>query len=157
MNPIRRRGNNEQPIRHFRDEMDGMMRRFFTDPFFWDDDFIDRHSGFRPVLNIEEKPDRYVVEAEVPGMNPEDIHIEVSGNVLTIHGERRRDNRESDDDSRIHRMESSYGAFQRSFTLPDHANLDDISADSRSGVLYINVPKQEEKQPRKIEVRNRDH
>lgn len=156
MNPIRRWDHPEHPISRFRDEMGGMMQRFFNDPFFWNDDFIDRHTGFQPALNVEEKSDRYIVEAEVPGMDPKDIHVEVNGNILTVKGERRREERQTDENSHIHRMESSYGAFHRSITLPDDANLDAISADSKSGVLYVNVPKDKVKEPRKIDVRNRD-
>lgn len=157
MNPIRRRDRSNYPGYQFQDDMSGAMQRFFTDPFFWNDDFLDSRSGFQPALNVEEKADRYVVEAEVPGMDPKDIHLEVHGHVLTIRGERRREQKEENEDSRIHRMESSYGSFHRSFTLPEDANLEDISADTKSGVVFITVPKDKVKEPRKIDIRHQDH
>ncbi|HET7627572.1 MAG TPA: Hsp20/alpha crystallin family protein [Bacillales bacterium] len=156
MNDLTQWNDRNHPFSRFREEMGGLMQRFFNDPFFWNDDFIDRRSGFQPKLNVKERPDRYVVEVEVPGMNPQEIDIELHGNRLTIKGERRMEETVNEE-GHFHRMESSYGSFQRSFPLPDDANLETITAESKSGVVTIQVPKNEQQQPRKIDIGNVEH
>lgn len=147
--------HNRPGISRFRDDMGGLIQRFFNDPFFWNDNFIDRKSGFQPALNVKERANEFVVEAEVPGVNPTEIDIEVQGNQLVIKGERRMEEQQTDEEGHIHRMESQYGSFQRSFTLPEEADTEQISADSHSGVITIWIPKNEAHPPRKIDVRDR--
>lgn len=140
------------PIKRLRDDLSQMFTRFFEEPFFQSQS----SSSFVPVINIREEAEKYTVEAELPGMDINDIDIEVNGNVLTIRGERKFEQQKEGEYT--HMIESSYGSFQRSFTLPDHANIDGITADSQNGVLYIHIPKDETKRTRKININtNSEH
>lgn len=103
-----------------------------------------------PVVDIVDTPDAIVVKAELPGIDAKDIDIEVDDNVLSITGERHLE--ETTKDERYHRVERSYGRFQRSLTLPPNADVERISAGMKDGVLSVRVPKVEEAKPRKIAV-----
>ncbi|SMO63444.1 Hsp20/alpha crystallin family protein [Melghirimyces algeriensis] len=140
-------GNDDHPLTRLRHELDRSFQRLFDDPTFFGEGLGGR--TFLPALNVEEKADRYVIQAEMPGMEEDDIDIEVQGNTLTIRGERREERRE---ESRYHLMESRYGTFQRSFTLPENADVERITAESRNGVLYVDVPKDQSRGPRKIRI-----
>lgn len=156
MNEMDKWDNNRPGISRFRDDMGGLIQRFFNDPFFWNDNFLDRISGFHPALNVKERSNEYIVEAEVPGVNPGEVDIEIHGNQLMIKGERRMEEEQKDEEGRVHRMESRYGSFQRSFTLPEDADPEQISADSHSGIITVRIPKNEATPPRKIDVQNRN-
>src|SRR5699024_9699184 len=124
-----------------------MFHRFFDDPFFTNN--RDRS----PACNIMEKQDRYTIEVEIPGVHPDDVEIEMEGNILKIKGERRKTTEHEDDSIELHTVEHSYGSFQRSFTLPDGIKEDAISAHNKQGILYIELPKNQEKKSRKIEIK----
>jgi len=106
--------------------------------------------GFTPALDLCETQDGFVVEAALPGLKPEDLEITVENNILTIKGETRR---ESEDKQRnYHRVERSFGSFQRSIALPTTVKADQIKATLTNGVLQLDIPKAEEVKPRKISV-----
>lgn len=138
------------PIKRLRDDLTQMINRFFEEPF-----FSSQNASFIPAINVREESEKFIVEAELPGMDISDIDIEVSENVLTIRGERKLEQRKEDE--QVHMIESSYGSFQRSFTLPDHVNIDGITAESRNGVLYIHIPKDQNKKARKINIHRLEH
>ena len=108
---------------------------------------------WRPVANISESSGEYVIRAELPEVQKKDVEVSVHEGVITIRGERRLENRS--DDEKHHRIESFYGTFARSFTLP--ADVDDtkIQAESKDGVLTVRLPKTEARKPRPIEVQIR--
>jgi len=108
---------------------------------------------WRPVANISETAGEYVIKAELPEVQKKDIDVSVHEGVITIRGERKLENRTGDE--KHHRIESFYGTFARSFTLP--ADVDDtkIQAESRDGVLTVRLPKTEARKPRPIEVQIR--
>ncbi|BCU80992.1 heat-shock protein [Polycladomyces abyssicola] len=141
------------PITHFRDELNRTFQRFFGQPFLTSGGFLAECGTFMPTFNVEEHEDHYMVEAELPGMDIKDVNIEVSGNTLVIKGEKRR-KIEREKEGHVHVMESSYGSFHRSFTLPENADPQGITAKSRNGVLYIRIPKDQTKTPRRIEIRD---
>ncbi|HHQ42014.1 MAG TPA: Hsp20/alpha crystallin family protein [Chromatiales bacterium] len=103
-----------------------------------------------PAVDIREEPDRFVILADVPGVDPKDIEITMDNGVLTIKGERETASEEEREGYR--RVERARGTFMRRFTLPDTADAEHISARSRNGVLEIVIPKHERVQPRKITV-----
>lgn len=103
-----------------------------------------------PVSDVLETPDGYVITAELPGVRDEDIEITTRGGVLTIRGERHLEDEVSRD--RYHRLERSYGAFERSFRLPEGVPLDAIHAGVAYGVLRVTVPKPVEPEARTIPV-----
>jgi HSP20 family protein len=103
-----------------------------------------------PAIDVLEQADAIVVRAELPGLKPEDVDIEVDDNVLTITGERKFE--EKVEDGRYYRLERSYGHFSRSLGLPQGVKADEIAASMENGVLEVRVPKAEEVKPRKISV-----
>ena len=103
-----------------------------------------------PAVDIFEEQERFVVRADLPGVKPEDIEVNMENGVLTVSGERQREER-SDYDG-VARIERVSGRFVRRFTLPETADADAIKATSRDGILEISVPKQAVVQPRRITV-----
>ncbi|MGB4592530.1 MAG: Hsp20/alpha crystallin family protein [Coriobacteriia bacterium] len=95
--------------------------------------------AWMPKIDVKSKGDDIVVRAEVPGIDPADVDIEVTDNVLTIRGERKFEEEKEDEGWLI--RESSYGSFERSMVLPEGVTADDIKADYTDGILEIHVPK----------------
>ncbi|MBO1002225.1 Hsp20/alpha crystallin family protein [Pseudogracilibacillus auburnensis] len=143
---------NEHPIHRFRNEMDGMFSRLLNDSFLPSTSFWNEASSFTPKCNIEEKKGHYLVEVEIPGVDPKDIAIELDGNMLTIKGERKRETKTEKEENKMHVVEQSYGSFYRSFTLPNNTNPANIKAENKHGVLFIEIPKQKEQEPRRIDI-----
>jgi HSP20 family protein len=103
-----------------------------------------------PAVDIVEEADSIRIMAEVPGVKPEDVKISVENNVLTIQGTKQQVAEERAE--RVHRYERTYGAFERSFTLPATVDANAIRASYESGVLTVTLPKVEKAKPRQIEV-----
>jgi HSP20 family protein len=110
-----------------------------------------RPAQWRPSVDIVENEDAYIINADLPGITREDLGVAVTDGRLTLRGERRHDSEESD--GSVHRIERVYGAFTRSFDLPDAVKEDQIEATYLDGVLSVTVPKAEEVKPRQIEVK----
>lgn len=107
-------------------------------------------SNWTPAVDIKEENERFVLEADIPGVDPKDIEITMDTGVLTIKGERKTESEEESNGYK--RVERSYGSFYRRFSLPDTADAERISAKGRDGVLEVVIPKHEKVQPRKITV-----
>ena len=107
-------------------------------------------SAWTPAVDIFDGDEAIRLRAELPGLTPEDIDIEVDDNVLTLKGERRFTDEVQE--GRYYRLERAYGHFQRSVTLPQGVKADEISASFDNGVLTVGVPKADEVKPRKIAV-----
>jgi HSP20 family protein len=103
-----------------------------------------------PAVDVLEKDGNLILRAEIPGMNEKDIDLKLEGSVLTLKGEKRQESQENRDN--YHRMESYYGSFSRSFTLPESADRDQIKADYKNGILTITIPQKPEVRPREIPV-----
>jgi HSP20 family protein len=110
-----------------------------------------RQESWLPAVDVFDNKDAVVVKAELAGMDPDDIQIEVEDNVLTLKGERKFEERV--DDERYYRVERRYGSFQRSLALPQGVKPDDIAASYDDGILTVIVPKAEEEKPKRIEVK----
>ena len=110
-------------------------------------------SGFKPVMNTREGEFAYHVDADLPGVKKKDIKITVNGNIVTISGERKEKKEVNEKD--YHRVETSFGKFERSFTLPEGADTENITASQEDGVLEVVIPKlkSESKKVKKIEVK----
>jgi HSP20 family protein len=104
-----------------------------------------------PPVDIEESDREYLIKAELPGMKKEEVKLTVEGGTLSISGERKAEKEEKD--KKYHRVERRYGAFSRSFTLPEGALAEKISAEFKDGVLMVHLPKDEKAKPRAIEVK----
>ena len=104
-----------------------------------------------PAADISETGSEYLIKAELPEVSKDDVKVTVDENVITISGERRKEAEHKDE--KVHRIESFYGRFSRSFRLPEDADVNAIEAESRNGVLKVRVPKTPAAKPRTVEVR----
>lgn len=104
-----------------------------------------------PRVDIYEEAQRFVVLADVPGVDAKDIDITAEKGVLTIRGERRAEKKETEKNG-YERIERTPGSFLRRFTLPDSANTESITAKQTNGVLEVSIPKHAQVQPRRISV-----
>lgn len=107
-------------------------------------------SAWAPNVDIFESDDALVVKAELPGIDPKDVELNVENNVLTISGERKLEF--EDKKENYHRVERAYGSFSRSFSLPRLIDETQIAADYKDGVLTVRVPKHEKAKPRQIKI-----
>ena len=103
-----------------------------------------------PQVDVYENADSIVIEADLPGLKPGDFELSVESNTLTIRGERKFEKKTEGDN--YHRVERSYGAFTRMFTLPSTVNLENVEAEFHDGVLRVSLAKRAELKPRQIQV-----
>lgn len=132
-------------FKDFRSRFNSLLSEF--------DDRKSSLSGFTPIVNTREGEFAYHVDADLPGVKKEDIKINVKDNVLTISGERHHKEEVKEED--YHRVETSFGKFERSFTLPKGSDTENISASNKDGVLEVVIPKlkSETEKSKKIEVK----
>jgi HSP20 family protein len=107
-------------------------------------------SQWVPRVDIKEEGDRFVILADLPGVDPEHVEVLMDKGILSIKGERSSEVVEQSD--RFSRIERRYGSFHRRFALPDTADADGITATGHNGVLEITIPKRPESTPRRIQV-----
>lgn len=136
------------PMRELSDE----INRLFDSPLF---DFARdastvATSQWVPAVDIREESGRFLVEADVPGVNPEDIEVTMENGVLSIRGERKHES--VTEEGGVRRVERLQGMFYRRFSLPDSADPDAIKARGSNGVLIIEIGKREKALPRRIPV-----
>jgi len=105
---------------------------------------------FIPNIELKETNDGFVIKADLPGMNPDDIEVNLVGNRLTISGKREEEDKEDTD--RYFAYERTYGSFSRTFRLPDGVDVDHLKAELDHGVLTLTVPKRPEVQGKRIPV-----
>jgi HSP20 family protein len=103
-----------------------------------------------PAVDIYETPNELVVKTDLPDVNEKDIDVRVENNLLTIRGERKFEKSVSEEN--YLRVERTYGAFSRSFSLPNTVNAEAIGAEYKNGVLTVTLPKREESKPRQVKV-----
>jgi HSP20 family protein len=130
-----------------RDEMDSLWERFLgewpvLEPF---------RREWTPSLDVSEMKDSIVVKAEIPGIDPKDIDISLTGAALTIKGEKKQEKEQKDEN--YHRVERSNGAFARSVRLPKEVQSDKIEGSYKNGVLKITLPKSEEAKKKEIKIK----
>lgn len=123
-----------------------MDRVFRLDEDWWPD-----RGAFVPRTDMTETPTAIEITAELPGMKPEDVKVELQDGRLTIHGEKREEKEEKD--TTFHRVERRFGEFRRVLDLPRAVEEDKITAEFKDGLLKVVVPKTAEAQPRHIEVK----
>ena len=106
--------------------------------------------NWKPVVDIYDNEDKFVINAELPGVDKKDIVIDVKDRLLTLKGERSSEKEVKED--KYHRRERAYGSFERVFTLPAEIDPDQIKADYKDGILKIDIPKPEVQKPKQITV-----
>jgi len=127
------------------------MNRLFDDAGrTWRSDEPAATTTWSPAVDIFETEGEIVVKAELPGMDRKDIALNLEKNVLTLRGERRFAKEAKDDN--YHRIERSYGAFSRAFSIPTTVDEEKIGADYKDGVLKIVLPKKEQVKPKQIRI-----
>lgn len=140
-----------EPIREI-DSLQGEMNRLF-DTFFGSDTANGESARVRrwmPAMDLVDAEDSLVLRADLPGLDHEDVSIEVKNGVLTVAGERKAEH--ADRGEGFYRVERSFGGFARSLTLPEGVDEGQISADFDRGVLEVRIPKPEERKPRRISI-----
>jgi len=109
-------------------------------------------ASFIPAVNTRVDDDAYYIELDLPGVKKDDIEITTEDNILTVSGERKMREELKEDD--YYKVESRYGKFSRSFTLPEDADVENIHAEMKNGVLEVIIPKRKDiHQVKKIEIK----
>lgn len=112
---------------------------------------VTANSGdWTPAVDVTEDDTNYTIHADVPGVKPQEVEIEVENGVLTLKGQ--REETKKDEKEGYKRTERAYGSFYRSFTLPETVNADDIKAKTEHGVLEVIIPKRAKPEPKRIKV-----
>ncbi len=160
--PLRRRGNtmparreNESPVMAIQNEMNRMFDQFFNDPFtLLSVPTLRSVADFMPRIDVSETDASMQVTAELPGMDEKDIQLSLENDSLIISGEKKNDVEEKG--KNYHRVERSYGSFQRVIPLVSEIQSDKVEATFRNGVLNITLPKTPAaaKQSHKIEIKS---
>jgi HSP20 family protein len=135
-------------VNRLHQDLDRLMGREFNGR---EDESLGAVSDWMPAVDVQETNDAFVLTADLPGVNPDDIEITMENSVLTLRGRRSHEARTEEQGFR--RVERRTGEFFRRFTLPDIADADSISAQTHNGVLSIRIAKRPEVQPRRIQVK----
>lgn len=141
---VRRNRDNDPvqaPLRSLHQEMDRLFRGFFDDDggFSW------------PAVDLTETPESYQLRAELPGIDAKDIDVQVSGDVLTVSGEKKEETKS--ENANLHFTERRFGQWRRSFRLPTTADTSRVDAKMTNGVLELTIPKRAEARPQTIKVK----
>lgn len=132
--------------------------RMFEEPFRWleGDGFEEGQemTSWVPSTEVVDSPEEIVVTAETPGINRDDVEIEIEEDMLRIHGEKREEKEHVEEkDGKVTVSERRYGSFSRVFSLPSSVDVEEVTAEMKNGVLTIRLPKTEMARGRKIEVK----
>ncbi len=141
-----------EPVREL-DSLQGEMNRLFDTFFSTGNDSSSRARRWVPAMDLVETQDALVLTADLPGMERDDVSIEVKDRTLVVSGERRDQHAEKAEG--FYRVERSFGGFSRTLTLPDGIVSEQIEADFDKGVLEIRIPKPEERKPQRIQIGSR--
>jgi len=133
---------NYYPVSRIHNEIDRLFDDFFHAPSLFSQfseglSPLESAGVLKPKLDIAENPENYTISVEVPGIDEKDVQLHLEGDVMTIRGEKRQQHEKKED--KYHRVERSYGAFQRVLTLPRDADVNSINAKFNNGVLTIVV------------------
>ena len=135
-------------LRSLRDEVNRMLEGTYQG----DDESKVVTSRWTPAVDIKEEEDRFVIHADIPGVDPKDIEVTLEQGTLTIRGERKLETSDEDKEKGYKRVERVHGTFYRRFSLPDTADPEKVEATGRNGVLEVVIPKQPAVQPKRITV-----
>ncbi|MCM8800599.1 MAG: Hsp20/alpha crystallin family protein [Candidatus Omnitrophica bacterium] len=146
---IKWRGREWDPFRELLD-LEKEFQRFFDTSLELLPERVSKEGIWSPSLDVAEDKENIIIKADLPGVKQQDINISITGDILTLQGERKRE--EEVKDKSYHRIERFYGVFKRSFTLPPYADTTKVKATYKDGVLEIVIPKTEESKPKQIKV-----
>jgi HSP20 family protein len=139
-------------ISQLRREMDRLFEDFFAPQAWWGGRLGRLWEGeWSPAVDVAETPEQITVKAELPGIDSKEIDISLTGDILTIKGEKKSEREEKKEN--YHMVERSYGSFSRSLALPAAVNAEKIEAKFEKGVLTVTCPKKEPVKPKTIEIK----
>ena len=136
------------PHANLQDELKGVFDRFFSADDADQSNVVT--SQWTPRVDIKEEDKRFVILADIPGVDPKDIEVHMDKGILSLKGERKSESK--DEHGKFTRVERTYGSFYRRFALPDSADAEGITAVGKHGVLEISIPKKPETSPRRITI-----
>ena len=142
------------PLTALRSEIDRLFEAFVREPFGNLEWPFGSERGWSPAVDIAEDDQEFTVRAEVPGLEPEDLDVSISGNSLVLAGEKKESSEKTEKD--FYHAESRYGAFQRSIPLPQAVDPDKVDAEYVNGVLVIHLRKAPSAIAKRIDVKVRD-
>lgn len=137
-------------LHSFQREVNRMLDNFFRGDIY-DEGTFGGTQMFAPALDLSETKDAYVIKAELPGMKKEDVKVTMNNNIVTIAGEKRIE--EEKREGNFHRMERSFGSFERSVTIPGAIKPEGIDCKYADGLLTLTLPKTEETKQKVIDVK----
>ncbi len=144
--------NPAQSLRSMHDMMDQLFSDHFLTPFSrWDSALLGNVDSFSPKVDISETDTDIKVRAEIPGIDPKDVNIEVTDDSILLSGKIEKSTEEKEEN--YYRAERSYGQFSREFTLPLKVDTESVSADSKNGVITVTLKKQPSEQKKKVEIK----
>ncbi len=143
--------SSSNPLSQFRSELQEMFDRFSDDLSFPNGDAL---KAWQPRVDVEETDKEITVKADLPGVDPKDIEVQVVNGVLTLKGEKKEEKEEKK--KNYHRVERFVGSFYRAIPLPAGADADKVVATTTKGVITVTVPKKAEMQPKKIAVKSQE-
>jgi HSP20 family protein len=142
-------GTELAPLDQFRSEMERLFDRFFDSP--WENFGLKPMTQWAPSLDLTEDEKEVTVRAEVPGVDPQELDISISGDVLTIAGEKKETQERNE--GGVHHQESFYGSFRRSVPLPSSVDVEHVNAEHANGVVTIHMTKTAPSKSKRIEVK----
>src|SRR5215212_3322827 len=131
------------------DSLQSEVNRLF-DTFFGEQPANGSIRRWVPPMDLVETDDHLILKADLPGLDRDDVNIEVKGGVLTVSGERKTEHEERT--GGFYRVERAFGGFSRSMTLPEHVDAERINASFDKGVLEVRIPKPEERKPHRVQI-----
>jgi HSP20 family protein len=142
------RWNPGRDLTRMQDDFNRLVNNFFND------DAMETsfgRSSWQPSVDISETPENYLVTAELPGLTKDDVKISYEDGILSIRGEKKQEKEEKR--KNYHRVERSFGVFERSFRVPSRVIADKIEAKFKDGILNLILPKSEEARPKEIPIK----
>jgi HSP20 family protein len=150
---VRKGENLGSSLMALQEEMNRLFDHFYTGAELYLTDWDKKAASL--AVNVTEDGSSFKVDAELAGIDPKNVEVEVAGNVLTLKGERKEEKEEKGEGGKVLRQEISYGSFLRTVTLPETADAEKAKASFKNGILTVTVPKKAEAQQktRKIEIK----
>jgi len=152
------RGKSKEPVRAetpplaaLRSEIDRLFDSFVRDPFGALDWAFPHGRGWTPAVDVAENDAEFTVRAEIPGIDPNELEVNITGNQLVLAGEKKESSEKKGKD--YYQSESRYGSFRRAIPLPQSVDPEKVEAEYAQGVLTIHLKKIQESPPKKVEVR----
>ena len=136
------------PLTEFKSEVDDLFNRFFGSSSWLPGPYFSK--GFTPAFDVSETDEDILVKAELPGVDPKEIEVNLVGSTLTVKGEKKEEHEEKTEN--MHCVERSFGSFSRAVTLPCEVKEDKIEATFKDGVLNLKLPKSEPAKKSSIKI-----